>query len=352
MVCRFVPLVRNKRRIIGLVLLGALLSGMAAPSLLPADVAPVRRTYSARTTLPCDASTRQTAREIGHSLALLEAVRKASGSVSSLTATRLGLERAEHLAALTATALPVLSVEVLADSGTALTATADIFVPSAMLPDLVQNALFKEDILELKAETLSRMAPLAQEAETLLHKAVSGQTGAYGKEQLLRLGRQLEAANGYFDVLERSGNGLGPRAEVDALAALSRLDPENALILTSLAEAWLRQDRPLEALEAISKATRLEPELARAAYVSGLIQLRLRFTALAVSDFNRAIALRGDKAAWWRARAAALMLGHEYEPMCRDLYQACKLGDCTGLSEVRGQGLCLDEAPGNPPHEK
>ena len=32
--------------------------------------------------------------------------------------------------------------------------------------------------------------------------------------------------------------------------------------------------------------------------------------------------------------------------MCPDFYQACALGDCEGLAEVRKRGLCL-ESDGN-----
>ena len=84
----------------------------------------------------------------------------------------------------------------------------------------------------------------------------------------------------------------------------------------------------------------------RALSLRGVAHLRLHLPANAVKEFSEALARRPDKAAWWRARGAARLLAGEHDAMCPDFYQACALGDCEGLAEVRKRGLCL-ESDGN-----
>ena len=144
-------------------------------------------------------------------------------------------------------------------------------------------------------------------------------------------------------LLNRFGAGWTPPEEAEAeLRDLQRLDPDNSLINLGLAEVLLRLDRPHETIRFADEALRLESRLARALYVRGMAQLRLRLNSLAAADFNQALTLNPDKAAWWRARGAVHMIRHDYESMCADLRQACTLGDCEGLAEVRGQNLCLE----------
>ena len=304
----------------------------------------IRPAYSAQESLPFATEAQQKAAEQAvRSLALISALRQASASIGSLTATRLALSESTHLLALTATALPVLLMTFpTQDTQTSMTSTAQIFVPSGTLSTQVQKALAAKDAIELRAGILSRMELLAKEASELLIATTDPPLNEQ-EERLAVLSDQLAAINGYFDILEDFDETWSePEQASVRLEELTRLDPDNPRILMSLAEVHLLLDRPHEAMLAVNHALRMEPSLARAFYIRGLIQLRLRFASLAVADFGRALSLGDTRASWLLARAAALRIEHDYDPMCQDLYQACMLDDCAGLVEVRKQNLCLE----------
>lgn len=214
-------------------------------------------------------------------------------------------------------------------------------------------SLRDRDNLELRHEALQRIQTAVHEGRELLSDTAGlrrfmsdGKDGAQTSRraaQAENLGRRLEALETYLELLrDFKQTWLAPHEAAPILEHLSRLDPSNPLIWMGLAEAMLLMERPYEAMDAIRTATALHDVPPRAFYVRGLAYLRLHLPANAVKDFNEAIALQPEKAAWWRARGAARLLSEEEEAMCPDFYQACALGDCEGLVEVRKRGFCLE----------
>lgn len=315
---------------------------------LPAVAAVERPAFSASVSLPFGGQVRpETAELTARTLARLQVLHQAERTLAGLTVVRFGLDE-RHLTALADDVLLSILTVSTDEAARTVTVRADIFVPLAALPDAAQAALQRPDDLELQAEALGRAEALAGEAVELIRRAAAererGQPDDPFSSRLSYLESQLRATTRYMALLSRYGSDwLPPEEAVDALRVILRRDPDNALINLGLAEALLRLDQPHEASRLASTALSLEPELARALYVRGLAQLRLRLSALAVADFTQALALRPDKPSWWRARGAAYLIRHEYLQMCADLYQACTLGDCAGLAEVRGQELCIED---------
>ena len=289
---------------------------------------------------------------VARSLALLDVIDQGADTVRTLTAVRFSLGERPELSALAEAALPVLLYTLDDQTGNAVTASASVFIPTGALAEMVQDALGKTDELELKAEALRAMAPLAREVKTLLEEAaalserdatdVSLDSWMANIKLAARSGK-LEVWFRYLQALDRFGSSWSDASGAYAiLQRLERLDQDNALVRLALAEVLLRLDRPHAAMGCANDALGLKPGLARAFYLRGIIQLRLGLTALAVTDFSQALRLRPDRADWWRARGAALMIRHDYDAMCRDMYKACSLGDCAGLTEARQQELCLE----------
>lgn len=286
------------------------------------------------------------------SLALLDVLDQGADAVGTLTAVRFSLGERTELSALAEAALPVLLYTFDDQFARSVTASANMFIPTGALGGMVQEAMGKTDELELKVEALRAMAPLAREVKTLLEQAVAlsdldikevSLDSWMANINLAARSGKLEAWYRYLQALEQFGSSWSDAAGAYAiLQRLEHLDQDNALIRLALAEVLLRLDRPHEAMGCVNDALGLKPGLARAFYLRGIIQLRLGLTALAVTDFSQALRLRPDRADWWRARGAALMIRHDYDAMCRDLYKACSLGDCAGLTEARQQEFCLE----------
>lgn len=218
----------------------------------------------------------------------------------------------------------------------------------------IRRALQNADNLELRLDALSRLERAAAEGSDLL--ARSAALGAPQADQaenpfagrIETLGKRIDALEAYLDALrDFDHTWRDPQEAVFLLERLSALDPNNALLWMGLGEALLLTGRPYEALDALRAATRLPEAPPRALYLRGVAHLRLHLPANAVTDFSEALSRRPDKAAWWRARGAARLLAEEHDAMCPDFYQACALGDCEGLAEVRKRGLCLETGGGN-----
>lgn len=159
--------------------------------------------------------------------------------------------------------------------------------------------------------------------------------------QLQALADQLQALDEYCSALRYfDGTWPDPEAALEAMDRALALEPDNTLFLLGRAEALIQLDRVYEGLEALNTAARLDDFPARGYYARGVAQLRLHMPSLAIHDLSKAIALRPDKAAWWHTRGAAKLLSGEYDTLCEDLYQACALGDCQGLANVRLRNLC------------
>ena len=250
--------------------------------------------------------------------------------------------------------------------------TARILASPRDAAQAIRRALQEPDNLELRLDALRRLDAAAAEGRDLLARNAANLAARPGADAAPRptdpadsvappaagtenpfagraetLAKRLDALEAYLEALRDFGHTWRvPEEAVPLLERLSALDPQNPLLWMGLGEALLLMERPYEALDAIRAAARLPEAPPRALYLRGVAHLRLHLPANAVKDFSEALARRPDKAAWWRARGAARLLAGEHDAMCPDFYQACALGDCEGLAEVRRRGLCL-ESDGN-----
>lgn len=228
--------------------------------------------------------------------------------------------------------------------------TARILASPRDAAQAIRRALQTPDNLELRLDALGRLEQAAAEGSDLLARSAAlradpqaDQTENPFAGRAETLGKRLDALEAYLDALRDFDHTWRvPQEAVPLLERLSALDPHNALIWMGLGEALLLTERPYEALDALRAATRLPEAPPRALYLRGVAHLRLHLPANAIDDFSEALAHRPDKAAWWRARGAARLLAAEHDAMCPDFYQACALGDCEGLAEVRKRGLCRE----------
>ena len=178
-------------------------------------------------------------------------------------------------------------------------------------------------------------------APTLLRISQDAMTG---KEKLLALQSLVQrlAALEKFEALLPS---LTDRWETPAEAQIRlqtflKVDPQNPLYLTALAETLIQLDRPAEAQAYAAEAVTQQPDYARAHDIYGTILLRRRLPALAAKAFGEAIALAPALAEYRLHRAAAFLVQEEIDGMCQDLHTACVYGQCEQYEWARDIGKC------------
>jgi hypothetical protein len=279
-------------------------------------------------------------------LARWEMLRRAGDEWGFLTPLRLGLDEPESRMALLDVVLPAATVAVAEGETGEVVAVASAPADSGDIAGRVRAAVALEEEIEMRAQALKRLGRLAQDCGDVIRLAAGARAGGRPEaDYALRLAEiepRLRAAAAFLELLDRSGQDREPRRETAAeLEALGRADPDNPWIHLALAENALRLDRADDAVRHADAALRLQTDCAGALYVRGAAQLRLGLTSLAVADLSRALVLRPDRTAWWRERAAAYLIRHEYDRFCPDLLRACALDDCEGLLAARRQGLCL-----------
>lgn len=134
-----------------------------------------------------------------------------------------------------------------------------------------------------------------------------------------------------------------PSALRDAMRDALALAPDSALCHYALGDALLQLGRSQEALEEQTLALRSDPSFARAFHSRGAASLALQYLSSAVADFSKAISLSPTTAAYYRARGMARHLQGEASAMCRDLHQACILGECEEFQWAVAEGLCRSQ---------
>lgn len=336
------------------------------------------------------------AHSVARALARLAVLEKGAALLENDLAARMGTVEAPaagagrtvppdaRMRALASTVFPVSFEDAPEDAASPprQSVTARILASPRDAARTIRRALQEPDNLELRLDALRRLDEAAAEGRDLLARnaanlnarpaaplpssgtgdppvsadpndpAGSAASRANGAENPFAgraetLAKRLDALEAYLEALRDFGHTWRvPEEAAPLLERLSGLDPQNPLLWMGLGEALLLTERPYEALDAIRAAARLPDAPPRVLYLRGVAHLRLHLPANAVKDFSEAVARRPDKAAWWRARGAARLLAGEHDAMCPDFYQACALGDCEGLAEVRKRGLCL-ESGGN-----
>jgi len=157
---------------------------------------------------------------------------------------------------------------------------------------------------------------------------------------------EIRALNIFVTQLpSRDGLWKDPEAVYAAMRAALELAPESAICRNAMGEAFLQMGRSQEAMEQQTRAIRYFPSFARAYHSRGAAALALGLHSSAIADFSEAIRLSPRTPAYYRARGMARHLSGETPAMCRDLYQACTLGECDELQWAVSNGYC----PGNSP---
>jgi tetratricopeptide (TPR) repeat protein len=223
-------------------------------------------------------------------------------------------------------------------------------VPPEDLRAALLDALKRQDLLELYAQAHERQTILLERydalAAPLLPLDARRQGGMETLHRLQSVVNEMRAVEIFLaQIPHHAGQWFSPQKAKDELTRAERLAPENPLILTSLAELFLQLDKPVAALEYISRALGKNTGYARAHDVRGAVLLHQNLPALAVDAFSRAIALAPRNALYYVHRASAYLIQEEENGMCRDFQIACGLGDCEGLQWATGVGKCGRPGP-------
>lgn len=226
-----------------------------------------------------------------------------------------------------------------------VTVTARILLSPQNPAQVVRRTLNQPDNLELRLLALRQIKSTLAEAKEIFARNLANPQSSENPflARIDFLSKRLNALDAFLNALRKfDSTWIFPNEAATLMDRLCRLDTHNSLLWTEYGEALLLLERPYEALDALQTACRLQEVPARAVYLRGIAHLRLHLPSNAVNDFSEALTLHPEKAAWWRARGAALLLADEHEAMCSDFYHACSLGDCEGLESVRKRGFCLE----------
>lgn len=298
----------------------------------------------------------KTAARIIRAAARLQVLEKMAQELDNDLAAQLGATDLAQKRTLASAVFPVsISINMPDEGSNKLVATARVLNSPRNTDTEIRKALRQTDNLELRFFTLQSMEQLVKEGMDLLQRSKKNRViGTPGSEspfvgRLNTISEQLEAKGIYLDELRQfDATWRNPQEVALILEKAIPLDPTNSLLYLGFGEALLLLDRPYEALDALHTAANLPDTPARTFYMRGIAHLRLHLPTYADDDFTRAIERRPDKAIWWRARGAARLVAGDHENMCGDFYQACALGDCEGLAEVRKRDFCLEHPPSSP----
>lgn len=206
----------------------------------------------------------------------------------------------------------------------------------------VRDALVHPDRLALYEKAVLREKALLDTFETPALGAPSRiPSGTGGSGDTARAINEIKALEIFKEQLPSWSNvWSNPSASRDAMRAALALAPDSALCHYALGDALLQLGRSHEALEEQTLALRFDPSFARAFHSRGAASLALQYLSSAVADFSKAISLSPATAAYYRARGMARHLQGEAVAMCRDLHQACALGECEEFQWAVAERLC------------
>lgn len=202
------------------------------------------------------------------------------------------------------------------------------------LESRAREALVHPDRLALYETAVLREKALLAAFDSL--KPTRGQKNAPGHgpaghmpEDAAGIVREMQAL-GMFVALLPSRNGLwkNPGTVQTAMDKALALAPKSALCRNAMGDALLQMGRSQEAVEQQSLAIKSSPSFARAYHSRGAAALARGHHSSAIADFSEAVRLAPEIPAHYRARGMAHHLAGETAAMCRDLYQACTLGEC------------------------
>lgn len=120
----------------------------------------------------------------------------------------------------------------------------------------------------------------------------------------------------------------------------AELDPENVVPLYLLAESRLRAGKSSLAIDALSKALKLDPGFSEALALRATTYLGLQLTAQALADFDLLIKKDASNPAYYLGRGSTWLIEKNPANMCADFKQACELGDCSAYTWAQGRTYC------------
>ena len=213
------------------------------------------------------------------------------------------------------------------------------------LRNTLHIALTQRDMLEIYGQVLALQRSLVERYDVLATKILPlSPTEEGGKEEahaLQSVVNELKAMNILLSLMHQYSRAWDePQKVQEELRKAHALAPANPLLLTALAELFLRLDRAPAAMEYVGEALRKNPGFARAHDVKGTILLRQSLPVLAAESFGKAIELAPDNAAYRVHRASAYLVLEEETEMCADFQAACGLGDCEGLEWAKNSAKC------------
>lgn len=206
----------------------------------------------------------------------------------------------------------------------------------------VRDALIHPDRLGLFEKAVLREKALLEKFESLMPGEPSRETrnpeDFDNPAAIINEIRALEIFKAQLP--SRNSVWMDPAGLRDAMRGALALAPNSALLRNALGDALLQLGRSQEAFEEQTAALKLDPSFARAFYSRGAASLALQYLSSAVADFSEAIARSPFTAAYYRARGMARHLQGEEDAMCRDLHQACGLGECEEYQWAVSGGFC------------
>lgn len=131
-----------------------------------------------------------------------------------------------------------------------------------------------------------------------------------------------------------------PQKAIEYLNNAIKLDPNNAETYNKRGIAYYELEQYQRTIEDNSEAIRLNPDYVVAYNNRGSAYANLGQYLRAIEDFNQVIRLKSNYPDAYNNRGTIYILQGNKEQGCRDVKQACKLGNCKRLKEAKAREYC------------
>lgn len=288
--------------------------------------------------------------QIAEAATKLHALEQTRSNFASNLAVKLELRTREQQLAL-ASAIYFVSIhERTVLDGPKLSIKAHVYPSSEkILDDHIRQLLRQQDHLQLRLLAVNQLEQYINEGVELLNQAhlcSSADIRCKHDDSLVpkikRISNRIKALELFLVELNDFEHAwANPEKSVLTFSEATALDPDNALLWLGVGECLVLLNRPYESIKAFQKVMIKNNIPARTLYMRGIAHLQMYLPALAIKDISQALQLEPEHPSWWRALGTAKLVAGDTTAMCADFYQACAMGDCEGLAEVREQNFCL-----------
>ncbi len=286
--------------------------------------------------------------QIAEAAAILSALDEVRNTFSETSLVKLGARTKYRQLALASAMYPVIIYERRTQDGPEIFIKACCHVGSVSSEEYIRKLIRQPDLLQLRELAIKRFEECVNEGKDLLDQSCNCTSVLCGQSpsilsQIKKVSNRIKALHIYFLELNAfDSTWTKPDQTVLALSEAMILDPDNTLLLLGIGECLVLLNRPYEGIKVLQKIA-LNSELhARVLYMQGMASLQMYLPALAIKDITYALELDAEHPEWWNALGIAKLLSGDTKDMCGDFYQACAMGDCDGLIEVRKQNFCLE----------